>query len=213
MKKETELIGKEFATDLISSYVNELHLPEFRKKYSGRLAIMAGVCARILGLEDLVSEYESYIKLATPEDLKLYNKGSNKIKGIEEIDKKFPMYSKEKIIKRFISHDSFLKPCLTEDHEHARTLCKSELDLEWLACAQLVLGQFDEADNTADLIVEDEFRVESIREIKTIELWRYGHHNQVKILLGEVDKIWVFPVLALGFLNREPWQPYPFPDW
>ena len=92
MIKETELIGKEISAELISSYLTALRLPEFRKKYSGYATIMAGVCARILGLEDLVIEFEKHLKSASPEELKTNNSGSKKIMGIEEIDEKYPLF-------------------------------------------------------------------------------------------------------------------------
>jgi len=213
MDKQTEEMGKEIAKSFVESFIHEPYLHRIGKTVSALEAVHAGVIARLLGLEDLVNQFEKFTRRASKRDLARQHLTSDlKILSLAEIDNEYPIFDKEKLINDHLKSDQIFKHALTGNHDHARSLCM-EFDLKNLTLTQLILGQFYEAEITEKLLGEDQGKIRAVREIKAVELWRYGHHDQAKQVLNALIIENLRPKIILGFLNREAWQVYPFTDW
>ena len=213
MDKQTEEFGKEIARRFVESFIHEPYVHKIGKIVSAYEAVYAGMISRLLGLEDLVIQYEKFTRRASKRDIarQILTKDL-KIFSLAEIDEEFPIYDKEKLINDYLAIDQIFKYAVTGEHEHARSLCTKH-SLHNLSLAQLVLGEFHEAENTQRLIPENPAKMSAYREIKAVELWRYGHHDEAKQVLDTVIYENLRSQIMLCFLNREAWQVYPFLNW
>lgn len=211
MDQKTEAIGKQIAKDFAESFTDDPYLHRIGKTVSALDAMYAGVIARLLGLEDLVVQFEKFTRRASKRDVaRPYLTDDLQILSLAEIDREFPIFDKERLIENHLSIDQIFKHTLTGDQQQARSMCLSKGDLESLAAVQLALGQFYEADITQDMVADDPSRVRAIQEIRAVELWRYGHHDDAKQLLDTLMVENISAQIMLCFLNREAWLGYPF---
>jgi hypothetical protein len=79
------------------------------------------------------------------------------------------------------------------------------------------LGDFDSTLSIARDSKLPPFRQKLVLVVLVIEMFRRGQFEGARELLAELESrglgAWDRITLALGFVGREPWGGYPYPDW
>lgn len=116
------------------------------------------------------------------------------------------------------SKDSALNVTSPKEVKSALEIAKDDFELEAIACSLCVNGHF----SAAQSIIENElstfdYRIETVKMVMCIELFRISDIDQAKALLNSVqsknNSIWDKLHFARGILGYEPWGGYPFSDY
>ncbi len=139
---------------------------------------------------------------------------------LENLEKKHPPYREEEMIGRIRSYattEEHFALCLQGRFEEARSKAVSGIRLEEVGDTLAVLGDFDGAMSVAREPLLEPFRQRGVLLVLAIEFFRRGQFERSEVVLAELESSGLGPSerihLALGFVGREPWGGYPYPDW
>lgn len=142
------------------------------------------------------------------------------LRSLAQLERDFPLISSESLllgIRRLSESESHLKLCLEGRYDDATSIASAGLQLEEVAEAFAVMGEFERAHSVTLLPSFESARAGNVRIVSIIELFRRSRVDEGLTLLEKLESSRLGPsgraCLALGLAGREPWGGYPFPDW
>lgn len=139
------------------------------------------------------------------------------VSTLEELEEQYPPYDEQTILGRtrsYSKNDLYFARCLEGRFAEARSIAVAGVSLEEVGVTLAVLGEFEEALDVARDEKLAPFRQRNVHFVTAIELFRRGQKDRSASLLAEMDLSSSSRIhLALAYAGREPWIPYPYPDW
>jgi len=131
----------------------------------------------------------------------------------EKIEEKFPKETSQETKKIISSYpERHIQFAINKEYEKAIRNCNSEKKIEEVAAIQLLLGEFEKA-NELEKTIKDDIGKKYLKLIKAFELNRYEFHIKSEMLFRELiekDESYFHIELILALKSRRPWIGYPF---
>jgi hypothetical protein len=213
--------------DLLAGVADALEKTNSRKGgFNHLVARYAGNACRLFTFSDLEARFQALLTTVTPElywagavtnlDTTRIPEGGAQLSPLSKIEQEHPFFPEDyasMILRRMGGH---LALCADRDYNGAFRQAKTELDKEEIVLSQVLMGDFDLAEEALPRLT-DEHRRQSVIFVATIEFYRAGKTSEAEAYRSRLPvhslADWDGAQMALGASNRVPWEIYPFPDY
>jgi hypothetical protein len=213
--------------DLLDGVATTLEETKRRRGgFNHMVARYAGNASRLFAFSDLEARFQALLTTVTPElywagaftnlDTTKIPDGGAQLSPLAKIEQEYPVFAEDYATAIFRRMGDHLSHCVHRDYDGAFAQAETELAKEEVILGQVLMGDFDLANESLPRLSE-EHRRQSVIFVSVIELYRAGREAEAEVCRRKLPVAyltdWGGAQLALGASNRVPWEIYPFPDY
>lgn len=208
---------QDFLNGLLEEAINELERDATNNQFDSICIQQFANISRLINRDDLVPRivavWENAIDFTKRPDV---FRNLQLDKPVDKIIQYLPTYPKDTLPVTTTTSELHISLCLQRRYYEARQFAKNELALEDIAATQIVMGDFDAAKETLQMI-KTRTSARDLQIVFIVELFRRDRNDEAESLLNELRKnglrLWEYIHLAYGLAGHEPWGGYPYFDY